>query len=89
MQTAIGVRAPGVAWCSDNFLKARPEETPLGRAPELCMEIVSPTNPLPKLREKAVAFINAGAVEAWIVHPQTHEMRSTDEKAERLRHHSR
>jgi Uma2 family endonuclease len=67
--TAIGVRAPDVAWCSDEFLAAHPEEMPLSSAPELCVEIVSGSNALPKLREKAMAYINAGAAEAWIVHP--------------------
>lgn len=72
--TALGVRAPDVAWCSDSFLAAHPEEMPLAAAPELCVEIVSATNPLPKLREKAMAYINAGAVEAWIVHPLSREI---------------
>jgi Uma2 family endonuclease len=44
---------------------------PLSRAPELCLEIVSETNALPKLREKALAYINAGTVEAWIVYPKS------------------
>ncbi len=35
------------------------------------MEIVSVTNALPKLREKAMAYVNAGAAEAWIVHPKS------------------
>jgi Uma2 family endonuclease len=69
--TGIGVRAPDVAWCSDGFLAAHPEEMPLSSAPELCVEIVSATNALPKLREKAMAYVNAGAVEAWIVYPQS------------------
>ena len=69
--TAIGVRAPDVAWCSDGFLAAHPEEMPLSSAPELCVGIVSATNALPKLREKAMAYVNAGAVEAWIVHPDS------------------
>lgn len=72
--TAVGVRAPDVAWCSDGFLAAHPEEMPLSGAPELCVEIVSPTNPLPKLREKAIAYIHAGATEAWIVHVQSREI---------------
>jgi Uma2 family endonuclease len=67
--TAIGVRAPDVAWCSDAFLAAHPEEAPLSGSPEICVEIVSASNALPKLREKAMAYINAGAQEAWIVHP--------------------
>ncbi|MCI0652579.1 MAG: Uma2 family endonuclease [Planctomycetes bacterium] len=72
--TPLGVRAPDVAWCSDGFLTAHPEEMPLSSAPELCVEIVSATNALPKLREKAMAYVNAGAVEAWIVHPQSREI---------------
>lgn len=65
--TAIGVRAPGVAWCSEIYLAAHPEEMPLSSAPELCVEIVSASNALLKLREKAMAYVNAGAIEAWIV----------------------
>ncbi|MGQ0653210.1 MAG: Uma2 family endonuclease [Betaproteobacteria bacterium] len=72
--TSIGVRAPDVAWCSDDFLRDHPEEMPLAGAPELCIEIVSESNPLRKLREKAMAYVNAGAVEAWIVSPQSREL---------------
>jgi Uma2 family endonuclease len=69
--TAIGVRAPDVAWCSEEFLEQHPEEAPLSAAPELCVEIVSASNALPKLREKAAAHLAAGATEAWIVFPQS------------------
>lgn len=69
--TSIGVRAPDVAWCSDAYLDAHPEEMPLSAAPEICVEVVSATNALPKLREKAVAYINAGAKEAWLVFPES------------------
>ena len=69
--TSIGVRAPDVAWCSDAYLKAHPEEMPLLSAPELCIEIASASNALPKLREKAMAYVNAGAREAWLMFPDT------------------
>ena len=69
--TSIGVRAPDVAWCSESYLAAHPEEMPLSSAPEICVEIVSASNALPKLREKAMAYVNAGAIEAWIVYPQS------------------
>ncbi len=69
--TPIGVRAPDVAWCSDDWLAAHPEELPLASAPELCVEIVSASNALPKLREKAMAYVHAGAREAWLVHPES------------------
>jgi Uma2 family endonuclease len=67
--TAIGVRAPDVAWCTDAYLAAHPEDMPLSSAPELCVEIVSASNALPKLRDKAQAYVAAGAREAWIVFP--------------------
>jgi Uma2 family endonuclease len=69
--TSIGVRAPDVAWCSDQFLAAHPEETPLSAAPELCVEVVSASNALPKLREKVLAYVRAGAREAWLVYPES------------------
>jgi Uma2 family endonuclease len=72
--TSIGVRAPDVAWCSDDYLMAHPEEMPLSSAPELCVEIVSASNALPKLREKAMAYVNAGAREAWLMYPDTRRM---------------
>jgi Uma2 family endonuclease len=72
--TAIGVRAPDVAWCTEKFLESHPEEAPLSAAPELCVEIASASNALPKLREKAAAYVNAGATEAWVVFPQSHQV---------------
>ncbi len=47
---------------------------PLSSAPELRVEIVSASNALPKLREKAMAYVIAGAVEAWIVYPQSRQV---------------
>lgn len=72
--TELGVRAPDVAWCSDAFLAAHPEEAPLAAAPELCVEIVSASNALPKLREKAAAYVRAGATEAWLVFPRSKQV---------------
>jgi Uma2 family endonuclease len=72
--TGIGVRAPDVAWCSEAFLAAHPEDAPLAGAPELCVEIASPSDALPRLREKTAAYVAAGAIEAWIVLPQSHQV---------------
>ena len=41
------------------------------RAPELCIEIASPSNSVKELREKVEGCLGAGAVEAWIAYPQT------------------
>jgi Uma2 family endonuclease len=69
--TPIGVLAPDVIWCSEGYWQARQNETPLQVAPELCIEVSSPTNTLAELRGKACAYLDAGAQEAWIVYPAT------------------
>jgi Uma2 family endonuclease len=69
--TDVGIRAPDVAWCLEAYLAAHPEEAPLAAAPELCIEVFSSANSLPKLREKALAYVRAGAKEGWILIPAT------------------
>jgi Uma2 family endonuclease len=69
--TAAGVFVPDVAWASAEFIKARAFETPYGRAPELCMEVVSPSNSRMELREKIAAYLETGAKEVWIVYPKS------------------
>lgn len=41
------------------------------RAPEICIEVVSPSNCVKELREKTAAFLAVGAEEVWIVYPQS------------------
>jgi Uma2 family endonuclease len=43
----------------------------LTRAPEICVEVVSPANSVKELREKTDAYLAAGAEEVWIVYPQS------------------
>ncbi len=69
--TATGLFIADVAWSSPQFLSARRGETPLMSAPELCIEVVSPSNSVKELQEKITAYIAAGAQEAWIVYPQS------------------
>lgn len=82
--TSLGVRAPDAAWCSEEFLAGHPEDMPLSSAPEICVEIASASNPLAKLREKATAYVNAGAIEAWILLPdlRAHEVYGRNGKIE-------
>ena len=69
--TSIGLLVADVAWASAEFMRAHGYETPFTQAPELCIEIASPSNSLKELREKVDAYLAAGAVEAWIVYPQS------------------
>ena len=69
--TATGLFVADVAWASLQFLALHGGETPLLSAPELCIEVVSPSNSVQELHEKVTAYIAAGAHEAWIVYPQS------------------
>jgi Uma2 family endonuclease len=65
--TDIGVRVPDVAWASNKFLDGQQENTPFTRAPEICVEIVSPSNSRREIDEKIAAYLAAGAEEVWVV----------------------
>ncbi len=70
--TDIGVRVPDVAWASAAFLQAHGEETPFTRAPEICVEIISPSNTEAETREKVRAYLAAGAEEVWVIREDGH-----------------
>ena len=69
--TAAGLFVPDLAWASAHFVSARRGETPFMSAPEVCIEVVSPSNSRKELREKTDAYLAAGAEEVWIVYPQS------------------
>lgn len=39
----------------------------LPRAPELCVEVLSPSNTEPEMQQKTAAYLAAGALEVWLV----------------------
>jgi Uma2 family endonuclease len=65
--TRIGIRVPDVAWASTAFMASFGEITPYTRAPEICVEVFSPSNTPAEIGEKTAAYLAAGAVEVWIV----------------------
>lgn len=67
IQTANGVRVPDVIWVSADFLTRQNWATPFTRAPELCVEIVSPSNTRIEMLDKIRLYLEAGASEVWIV----------------------
>ncbi|MCB1826036.1 MAG: Uma2 family endonuclease [Candidatus Competibacteraceae bacterium] len=65
--TGKGVKVADVVWCSPAFLARHGYETPYPKAPELCIEVASPSNTSDELAKKTRLYLEAGAVEAWIV----------------------
>jgi Uma2 family endonuclease len=69
--TSAGVLVADVAWASDEFMRIHGFETPFTRAPELCVEVASPSNSRKELNEKVAAYLEAGAAEVWLLYPQS------------------
>ena len=69
--TAMGLFAPDVTWASGQFMTTHGRENPLMAAPEVCIEVVSPSNSVKELKEKTEAYLASGAHEVWIVYPQS------------------
>lgn len=67
IQTTEGVKVADVAWCSKAFIKQYGYETPYSHAPEIYIEIVSPSNSKEEMIDKAQLYLRAGANEVWIV----------------------
>lgn len=65
IQTNDGVKVPDVAWRSRDFLNAHQGEDPFSSAPEICVEVLSPSNSRAEIDEKKALYFAAGAIEVW------------------------
>jgi len=66
ISTADGVKAADVAWASRSCLRELGNRVCFPRAPEICVEVLSPGNTRPEIREKMTLYFDAGAKEVWI-----------------------
>jgi Uma2 family endonuclease len=67
IQTRDGVKVADVAWASDEFMKKHGYTTPYAQAPEVCVEVRSPSNTQDEIEEKVALYLAAGAQEVWVV----------------------
>ena len=66
IQTREGVKVADVAWASDGFIGRNRGDSPFREAPELCVEILSPSNTVMEMDEKKELYFARGAREFWI-----------------------
>ncbi|MGH7866571.1 MAG: Uma2 family endonuclease [Candidatus Dormibacteraceae bacterium] len=66
ISTADGVKAADVAWASPACLKELGRQVCFTRAPEICVEVLSPGNTRPEILEKTRLYFDAGAREVWL-----------------------
>ena len=68
VDTSDGVKVADVAWASVEFIAEFGYTTPYPKAPELCIEIVSPSNSKIEISEKVGLYLSKGAQEVWIMY---------------------
>jgi Uma2 family endonuclease len=85
LSTLDGVKAIDVAWLEPNR-EAEIESTCLTRSPEICVEVLSPSNSEAEMSEKRALYFEAGASEVWFCDEQGNLifwLASTDKSVER------
>ena len=65
ISTSDGVRAADVAWLSPERSKQTAGENCLSVAPEICVEVLSPSNIAEEMSYKKALYFAAGASEVW------------------------
>jgi Uma2 family endonuclease len=65
VQTSKGVKVADVVWASREFVLEYAQVTPFPIAPEICVEIISPSNSTAEILEKIGLYIERGAKEVW------------------------
>lgn len=69
ISTPDGVKAADVVWLSAALSSHTAGETCLSTAPEICVEILSPSNSNGEMAEKSALYFAAGAKEVWLCTP--------------------
>lgn len=72
IQTTDGVRVPDVAWISLARWKPYARSAALPVAPEICVEILSPSNSRVEMLQKMRLYYEAGARETWLCDEEGH-----------------
>jgi Uma2 family endonuclease len=69
ISTVDGVRAADVAWLSPERKREIAEMKCFIKAPEICVEVISPSNSPREMQEKKALYFAAGALEVWFCQP--------------------
>jgi Uma2 family endonuclease len=66
VSTSDGVKTADVAWASPARLAELGDGVCFVRAPEICVEVLSPSNSVAEIEEKKALYFDAGASEVWV-----------------------
>jgi Uma2 family endonuclease len=65
ISTADGVRAADIAWASSGKMRELGSRSCFPKAPEICVEVLSPGNTKAEMADKTALYFDAGAMEVW------------------------
>ena len=66
IDTPDGVKVPDIVWASQAFIERYGLVTPFSRAPEICVEIISPSNTAREMARRKKLYFEQGAQEVWL-----------------------
>lgn len=66
IETSDGVKVADIAWASEHFIEQYGYATPYQVAPEICVEILNPSDTQAEMDEKIQLYLAKGAKEVWI-----------------------
>jgi Uma2 family endonuclease len=66
ISTADGVKAADVAWASPDCMRQLGNRVCFPKSPEICVEVLSPSNTEAEIREKMALYFDAGSREVWL-----------------------
>jgi len=66
IQTEEGVKAADVVWVSNERRASRPNDPVYLIAPEICVEVLSPSNTEAEMNERKRLYFAKGALEFWL-----------------------
>jgi Uma2 family endonuclease len=66
VETEDSTKVPDVVWASRETIDRHSSEISWLRAPEICVEVLSPSNTVEEINQKRALYFERGAFEVWV-----------------------
>ncbi|MBV9997916.1 MAG: Uma2 family endonuclease [Verrucomicrobia bacterium] len=66
VDTEDSTKVPDVVWASREMIDRHSSDVAWVRAPEICVEVLSPANTVQEIAQKRALYFERGALEVWV-----------------------
>lgn len=66
VDTEDSTKVPDVVWAARETIDRHGSDISWGRAPEICVEVLSPSNTIEEIDQKRALYFERGASEVWV-----------------------